>query len=335
MLMVIPEPSDLTADFFVFRPDPRRAQAVDACVRAGLADSLAAVFKALGDRGPRRGSELVARVRAKPVSPAVFAMYTDIVEAIFGDNVDVAVRLADELSAVGYDSADNLRIVTLSDEFLGLHQAERYRRLVDDDQESELDLEALAPAAFVAAASRISETLALLDSVDPPLAGEIHSLVRQVVVAESSDEEFGASSFQVWGALFLRLKDNWGRVEIAGALAHESAHALLFGFGMGKPLVRNPPNARYSSPLRADPRPMDGVVHASYVIARMHYTATCLLGSGALTNEEERVALEARTLNERRFTDGWGVICRHAELTPEGEAALASANAYMLDGVKA
>jgi HEXXH motif-containing protein len=64
------------------------------------------------------------------------------------------------------------------------------------------------------------------------------------------------------------------------------ARALLFGFGMGKPLVENHEHERYTSPLRGDPRPMDGVVHATYVVARMHYAVTRMLDSGLLTEEE-------------------------------------------------
>ena len=98
---------------------------------------------------------------------------------------------------------------------------------------------------------------------------------------------------------------------------------------MGKPLVRNEASVRYASPLRNDPRPMDGVVHATYVLARIHYAVTCLLESGLLTSEEERIALEAQTRNARHYTDGWSVIKTDVQWTPAGEAALASARAYM------
>jgi HEXXH motif-containing protein len=146
---------------------------------------------------------------------------------------------------------------------------------------------------------------------------------------ETDDEDFGASTFQLWGALFLKVRPQSDRVEIAEALAHEGAHALLFGLGMGKPLVRNGTETRYSSPLRKDPRPMDGVVHASYVLGRMHYAVTRLLESGLLTEEEEAGALAAKKRSARHHADSWSVIDPAVQWTPAGEAALAAARAYM------
>jgi HEXXH motif-containing protein len=54
-------------------------------------------------------------------------------------------------------------------------------------------------------------------------------------------------------------------------LTHEAAHSLLLGYTLGAPLVESDPAERFSSPLREDLRPMDGIVHATYVLARMHY----------------------------------------------------------------
>jgi HEXXH motif-containing protein len=150
-----------------------------------------------------------------------------------------------------------------------------------------------------------------------------------VVVNKQGNGPFGASSFQLWGALFLKLGRKASRVEIAEALAHEAAHALLFGFSLGQPLVENQPTELYPSPLRSDPRPMDGVVHATYVIARMHYTASRLLASGLLTADEAREAGALIERNRRGYRDGVTVIEDGARWTDAGKTALLSAKSYM------
>ena len=94
----------------------------------------------------------------------------------------------------------------------------------------------------------------------------------------------GASTFYLWGAVFVRVAGK-SPVELAEALAHETGHLLLFGLTIGRPLVENSYDERYASPLREDPRPMEGLVHAAYVLARMHYTRASLLKSGALAKE--------------------------------------------------
>ena len=321
-------------DFFAFRPEPRRGRLVDAEVRAGLADSIAAVFAALASQvGAARGDELVARIRAAPVSPAVFGLYTELVEAIHRDDLDSVGRLAAQLSAPGFGSAPALRVVTLTDDDLGAGQADRYRRFVDEDPDLGGALPPLTGADFLDANRRVNAAFALLDAAAPEVAGEIRALAREIVLVGNPTDDTaafdGASSFHLWGALFLNTDSYVSRVEIAEALAHETAHTLLFGFSLGRTLVDNDPEMRYSSPIRTDPRPMDGVVHAAYVLARMHYTVSRLLESDQLTGAERQFAIEARDRSASRFAEGMGVIDQYVIWTPPGEAALAGAHAYM------
>jgi hypothetical protein len=83
----------------------------------------------------------------------------------------------------------------------------------------------------------------------------------------------GASTFYLWGAVFTTIEGK-SPVDLAQTLAHETGHLLLFGSMLGRPLVENEDDERYDSPLRRDPRPMEGVVHAAYVMDRhLHVVA--------------------------------------------------------------
>ena len=318
-------------DRFAFIPNAGRSRLVAADVREGLADSLLAALRALDQHAPARAADLIARIRAAPVAPAVFGAYTELVEAIFADDTATARRIADDLTSPDFGRVAGLRVVTLGDDDLGPGGAARYRRLLDEDPEVGTSLRALTPAEFGPGSERVHEALALLDAGAPELSGELRALLHEIVLVETAGggNFGGASSFQLWGALFLRLEPGASRYEIAESLAHEAAHALLFGFGLGKPLVENPDEVRFASPLRFDVRPMDGVVHATYVVARMHYTAARLLASGALTRSEEGPVRAALTLHARHFADGAAVIDSHARWTPAGEAAFAGARAYI------
>lgn len=322
---------EAASDRFAFRPDADRAGRVAADVREGLADSLTAALGALDKDALARAADLVARIRAGPVASAVFGAYTELVEAIFADDIATARRIADDLASPDFGRVDGLRTITLRDGDLGPGGAARYRRLLDEDPEVGTALRALTPAEFGPASERVHEALALLDAGAPDIVGELRALVNEIVLVETAGGGFfgGASSFQLWGALFLRLEPAATRYEIAESLAHEAAHALLFGFGMGKPLVENPDEERFASPLRFDVRPMDGVVHATYVVARMHYTAASLLASGALAEAEQPSVRAALAHHARRFADGAAVIVSHARWSPAGEAAFADASAYM------
>ena len=133
---------------FAFEPNALRGRKVATLVRAELADSLEAVLLALGDAIGLAGKDLIARVRAGPISPVVFGAYTELVEAVFSDDIDMASRIAAELCAPNFGCVDKLRIVTLDDVHLGVGQTARYRRLVDDDQEIGKDLRRLTEDEF-------------------------------------------------------------------------------------------------------------------------------------------------------------------------------------------
>jgi hypothetical protein len=74
-------------------------------------------------------------------------------------------------------------------------------------------------------------------------------------------------------------------------LSHESAHAYLFALSLGDSFVDNPDDELHPSPLRADPRPLDGTLHATYVSARMHYALSHVIESGVLSRSEENEAM--------------------------------------------
>jgi len=56
-----------------------------------------------------------------------------------------------------------------------------------------------------------------------------------------------------------------GAVGMVQMLAHESAHDLLSAFAQQRPLVETRRTKLYPSPLRVDPRPMEGIYHATFV----------------------------------------------------------------------
>jgi HEXXH motif-containing protein len=139
----------------------------------------------------------------------------------------------------------------------------------------------------------------------------------------------GASSFMLWGAVVLNAEGNPTLLGSVQALAHESAHNLLFGLATDGPLVENDDSERFASPLRADPRPIDGIFHAVFVTARMQQAVASLRASGALEAGERDEAEQALAQNAALFAQGLATLDRHAKLTPLGAAVLAGARAMM------
>ncbi len=174
----------------------------------------------------------------------------------------------------------------------------------------------------------------LLDRGFPAMAAEIRALLREIVIASGPEDPNvmtfdGSSAYMLWGATLLNARGQTNILDTAQALAHESGHNLLFGYCANGPLIENADDELFASPLRMDPRPMDGIVHATYVIARMHQTLERLIGSGILTSDQSEAALADLDLHRRKFHEGDGVIRKGGRLTPLGKSVIASARDYM------
>jgi HEXXH motif-containing protein len=315
-----------------FSPTAARGEGLDAAVRGKLAASICALADAVDGRLDADLPALRALATAvadHPVSPAVVAAYSACVPLLFGGDRVAAegalARLADP--ALRLRAAP--RVTTLDDALLGSGMAEAYAAAMG--VESEARFAAIPRLALGDAARRLAEARALLGA---SFTAEIDAVAHEIVavaVAPGGELLFhGATSFLLWGALLLNLDAHPTRVKLAEGLAHESGHAVLFGLTMGAPLVTNPDDERHPSPLRHDPRPMDGITHAVWVLARMHLAMEVLLAGDALTHEERTEAEVARTRIARDYRDGLAVVDAHARFTPEGAAAFDLARGYML-----
>ena len=317
------------ADLFGFRPDAARARYIDQRARDELAGSLGEVFAACRghlawDEGA--AEQLLTEVRRHPVTPGLFGLYSDLVDAVFADRLDEAQALIDAITSPPLRRAARRQVVTLTDDHLGPGQADRYRRLLNDDPALVIAVAPVDRAAFDRATDFLAGTEALLAEGAPEIAAEIGALVRQTIVVQSQPTpEYplvfdGASTFYLWGAVFLNVERLPTRVALAEQLVHEVGHCHLFGITLGAPLVENPASERYESPLREDPRPMDGIVHAAYVLARMMYCLDRLIASGVLTRHEGDAAKAALQRDRRLFDEGHAVVARSARFTPTGKA---------------
>jgi hypothetical protein len=313
-----------------------RAKALDQRVRNHLAKSLTAIVRAAEGRleFEREALEqLIAAVRARPVRPAVMAIYSDLVEAIFSEDEPRTMSLLSELSQPVWRDPCAPRIVNLADDELGPHQGDRYRRLLNDDPSIRFDLAPVPSGACPEARGNFAQAQHLIGAALPELAGELDYLAREVVLvdagAASSLSVHGASCFYLWGAVVLNRQAHGSRLKIVEGLAHESGHALLLGITLGAPLVENPVEERYPSPLRDDPRPMDGLVHATYVLARMHYAVSRVAASGLLDRNELDDARAVTASALQSYREALSVVDRSARFTTLGGVAFEGARQYM------
>ena len=315
-----------------FEPSGERGRTLDLAMRFRLAQSVGYIFERIGaDLGVRAEDtgRAVDSIRARRQSPHLFGSYYDLVLAVERDEIDEARGFAREILERLDAPPPSAWVASLSSR--PARDEDRYQRLLLPD---EIPAVEPRPEDFAASSRRIDEAMELLDRGFPEMAAEIRELLFEVVIAAGPTEAGamtfdGSSSYMLWGAIMLNATGQSSVLETAQALAHESGHNLLFGHCVNGSLVENDDSEEFAHPLRQDPRPMDGVFHAAYVIARMHQTVERLLESGALDAEQTEAARKDLVLLRRNFEEADSVIRSGGRLTPLGVEAIEAARAHL------
>jgi HEXXH motif-containing protein len=195
----------------------------------------------------------------------MFCLYSKLVAELSTNACGAAAQTFDAIAvAAKLPAAEG--IVTFLDPGVAGAWWDHFRVLLDTDPKRPFKPQACSSSPFRLCKEEIETTLALMQRADPAFHAEVRRLLRMVVLgapeSPNLDHEFnGASTFFLWGATFLNADLRRTTIALVDLLVHESSHVLLFGVGTESTLTRNSYGERYSSPLRADPRPIDGIFH--------------------------------------------------------------------------
>lgn len=316
-------------------PDAAQARTLDRAMHHGLADSLAHIAdRARGEIvfDDARLHQTIGAIRERRFSPLAFALYYDLVFAIEAGRTDEAAALIDRI-AVSVPVEGPMVVCRIEDEPVRANAA-IYRDKMETDPELTFGFLQPSEAEARAFAACLQTARARFSTALPALFGEMEALISELILAtetaDGSTRFTGGSSYMLWGALFLNPRAYTEPVTLVEAIAHECGHAALFGRTIKEPLVRNPDDALFTSPLRDDPRPMDGIYHATWVSARMAWAVATLIASGSLQDAAE-AELAARRLEADRasFYSGLETVRRHGVLSATGAALMAGAEADM------
>jgi HEXXH motif-containing protein len=266
----------------------------------------------------------------RSLGPEAFGLYYQLVEELLSGELDGAIKIGRCLATcparpaparwrvMGRGSAEARGLDAILDQRLGNEAA---------------DFSPISGEKVIAFDRLLRDGLALLAEGLPPLHEELTAIVSDVLLAQAppgATVEFdGASHYQFWGLLLLNPKHHRDRLAVAEVLAHESGHSVLFGLCREQVLSDNADDELYPSPLRADPRPMDGIIHATYVSARMAWAMESLVESGCLSPAEKVAALQAAADDRRRFHAGLSTVDEHAQLTALGRDVVDGARVWV------
>lgn len=325
----------MSANPYGFEPSAERVRQLSQRMRSGLVDSLRYIAGQANGQvefSPEKLEQYLAQAAEGPVSPQAFCLYHDLVVALEADDFSSAANLLNELPGLSPPKGGPV-VLDLPNPKKTV-AGRRYARFIETDFSAGFVITPPTPAASANCRTQIKDAFALMDAGDPELAAEIRALVLEIILAAGTEDPKkmtfdGASAFMLWGAIMINANRNDGEIGMVQMLAHESAHDLLFGFCADGPLVENSPDELYPSPLRVDPRPMEGIYHATFVTARMHRAVQKLIDAGILSGKSLEKARKDLAENARLFAKGIDVVNRHGKLSPMGEALMRGASDYM------
>lgn len=315
-----------------FAPSGERAAALDARMHSELGKSLFHVSEALKPLQPEfadRVDAVAARIDSgMRVPPMAFGRYFEMTEAVLLGDEDVAEAALNALEACP-PRADARQLRRLgAEEDAPLLDVFLERNAGSDLELAEVDVD--VAARFDQA---LDAGLTLMATEFPELHSEITTVLQEVLVAKAADPEKvdfdGSSHYQFWGLVMLNPVHHETPLQIIELLAHEVSHMILFGMTIHEPLVFNPDDELYPSPLREDDRPMDGIFHAAYVSARMAMAMERLAASATLSDEDREWAENAAATDRENFAKGDAVIREHARLSETGKQVIGSARDWM------
>lgn len=266
-------------------------------------------------------------------SPELFGHYFALVEAVnTGDLEEVQACLDAVLNCPLIESKP--LFVDLYNSITPASEVRILGRHFDFSDGVECQLKLLESTVERPALEQMSRALRMLRVMAPYTWTEMNDVVtRFVLVGASQNREGytfdGASSLEQWGTVLINAEISKSDLELCETLAHESAHCSLFAMSPWAFLVKNPDNERYTSPLRHDPRPLDGIYHATFVLGRMHYAINEMHGSGLLDQGSESEAVKLMERSKANFDEGYSLLAKHAVFTEEGRSLMEAAFRYM------
>lgn len=266
-------------------------------------------------------------------TPAVHALQSLMREAAIAGNIAQIRSLYQRHKDVLVVSSGARRACVVAWTEADLSTSERVllQAAFQDDIGLTSHLQAPAPEVVAEMRWRISRVIEAMHRIMPVWAQEFEALVALIVLAETETGTFaGASAFPAWGAILVNPRSQVTDLDLVVTLIHESSHLKLFSAYLDDEIVLNDPNEVYSSPLRRESRPMNGIYHAAFVLARMVSFMHNLseTGQAGAVIGTDLTVLDARIKSAAQgFEAAYGLIATQGQLTSLGRTIIEEAAA--------
>ncbi|HEV2088738.1 MAG TPA: HEXXH motif-containing putative peptide modification protein [Cryptosporangiaceae bacterium] len=254
--------------------------------------------------------------------PEVFTRHRALVRALAGDDLVVSV---DALTALGTllrkdPYADLTEVTTLRADVVDRGAV----ALLTEVRRRPVSLRTLDLDAASTGIAAVRTALDLLGRVDPAMRAEFDAMVAEVrLFGGSAADAF--SSTRWFGCVYVAVPAGLSTdalvLHLLDHLTHEASHLGLYARMATDPLLLNGDERGFRAPIRPDARPLDGIFHAMFVLARVTRVFARLAAA------DSRPAVGA-------VRDAQATLFDHALATVEEHARLTAGGRTIVDGCR-
>ncbi len=299
-------------------------------IHARLSESLVHVAQSgvVGRKATASAMEaLSARIETGgTVAPERFRHYFALVRAAQQGRPAKAVASARKLLAAGALTDGAITVRPMADAVMSRSEQRHVRLDFGSDSLATTQIVRIPDGDVPAVIARIEGALALCQQYAPDSHALLAAVTREIIPvmgrARDGMSFDGCSSVERWGAILINMRKQRSDLGLAETLVHESSHSYLFDLTSLERLTMNTMDERYKSPLRLDPRPIDGIFHAVFVLAHMYAFLREVAENPAAPEDLQQEAEEVSARRVVAFNDGYSVLERHAKPTATGRAIL-------------
>lgn len=310
-------------------PLPGRASTVRSKFNDSLIESLTYLLDACCEVIP---SDLFSRVKSKlaslnielKFSGILSLIHEDFYEAVEQKDTQKVVQLVQKLDRDDFQVKEEIKYTSLS-EF-----DEYYQYLIKIIAASETTEEViyytLSSEDYEKTKKTIQMGFEVLEKACPDFYKEAQDLISEVLILSAQRLKNGSSS-QFYGMIYKCCSYRSEKLTDAlEFLIHEQSHLYLHILNNTiDPLVLNP-QERYEAPLRKELRPLMGIYHATFVIARVIYVLEKVLSQNEMLPEEKEYCQNVIIDYRERFHVGFNTLRENAQMTPLGSQLIQSAS---------
>ena len=258
----------------------------------------------------------------KKLSPAFFLYTQELRDAIKSSSIDLildAIQRLSWLQSYGiYEQG--CRISSVLSEFWEVSYVHNMRQYEQKNICGETTLvRSISNKQLEFHATNIKKAIAMIRACDVDIAHEISVLISSIKLFQGRVLR-GQASGNTMGAIWLRIPDphddqiGYWIEHIVHEVSHLRLHAMFF---QEKFVLNSNDECKFKAPIRDDLRPMFGVFHATFVLARMIRTFKKLSFQGYASRFRDRlqlcqlqfeIGLNSVYLEDAKFTDNGKLI---------------------------